>query len=571
MANEKGPDATIATPAQVEAGRPQEQNDAIEQDSTNVTSPTSPQTDEKAHWLKDEIQTIPHNNLWIVFPASYTITILASRAIANTGVTIVFLAALDQTIIGTALPTIVRNLGSSSGYSWIGSAYLLAASALAPLWGILSVSSDPYGPFSFPSHVTHVVSTRDVVPLRQDLIGRKPVLYFGMIVFMGGSALCGAAKSIVWLILARAIQGIGGGCIIQMSQIVIADIVSLADRGKYAGTMGATWGIASVIGPLLGGLLTDKVSWRWCFYINLPTGGLAAFLLLRLHLNPVPRQSLRTHIANFDFIGLFLIIGAVVCLLVGFNQSETSWKSASTIALITVSVPIFAAGVVNEFYTKRRPIIPPRVFKTRTTFLFLITVFLHAFAFFAATYYLPLYFQSRGATALMSGVRMIPYSLVASAFAIISGQVVARTASYRPIMWIAWGILTLGFGLMIDLDGSSSTAKQVLYLIIAAVGTGCLFQTPMIGMQAAMPVRDMATATSVLGLMRQLGGTVGISAGGAVYVSFLRRRLDKISGYNADQIPNSDLINNVGKLKSLQPQELHDQVVAAYAKSISSI
>ncbi|KAG8949458.1 hypothetical protein FRC04_008557 [Tulasnella sp. 424] len=521
-----------------------------EQRQPDSTKPPDPKEE---HWTKREVIQIPHNNLWIVFPG-----------LMLSGMYRFFLAALDQTIVGVALPTIVRDLGSSSGYAWVGSAYLLVASALAPLWGILS-----------------------------DLVGRKPILYFGISAFIVGSALCGAAKSMIWLILCRGIQGIGGGCIIQLTQITISDIVSLEQRGKFVGAIAATWGIASVLGPLVGGVLTDRASWRWCFYINLPTGGIAAALLLRLRLNPTPRKTLRSHIANFDFLGLFLIIGGVACLLVGFNQSETDWHSPVTIALVAVSVPLIAAGIVNEFHTSRRPIIPPRLFKTRTTLCILITVFLHAYAFFSASFYLPLYFQTRGATALTSGVHMLPYSLVASLFAALSGQVVSRMGAYRPTMWFGWTVMTLGFGLMIDLDGNSNLPKQILFLFVAAIGTGCLFQTTLMGMQAAMPQKDIATVTATFGLARhvniwfpfpqtlpltltfasdrQIGATVGISASGSVYVSFLRRRLNNIQGYDASRIPNNQLINGVSSLKTIQPDSLRAQVVGAYAKSISSI
>ncbi|KIO29866.1 hypothetical protein M407DRAFT_160836 [Tulasnella calospora MUT 4182] len=519
------------TPSQLEAGVPPSEVDEKETNAAGASEEATTKPAEgpakEEHWTKREVVEIPDNNLKIVFPG----LMLA-----------VFLAALDQTIVGTALPTIVRDLGSSSGYSWIGSAYLLAACVLAPLWGILA-----------------------------ELIGRKPVFFTGIGFFMVGSALCGAAKSMIWLILCRAIQGIGGGCIIQLAQITIADIVPLEQRGKYAGSMAATWGIASVVGPLVGGALTDKVTWRWAFYINLPTGGFATLLLLRLRLNPIPSRPLKTHLKEFDFLGLILIMGGVACLLLGFNQSEDSWSKPSTIALVTVSIPILAAGIVNEFYTKRRPIIPPRVFATRTTLAIMLCVFLHGFVFFAAAYYLPLYFQARGASALMSGILLIPYSFGGSILAAVSGQVISRTGKYRPMLWFGFTIMTLGTGLMINLDGNSSRAKEILYQLVAAIGTGSLFMTPLLAIQASMPHKDMATATAAFGLMRQLGGTTGISACGAVYFNFLRRRLNDIPGYDASQIPNSGLIINIGNLKNIQPESLKTEVIGAYAKSVSSI
>ncbi|KDE08593.1 hypothetical protein MVLG_01057 [Microbotryum lychnidis-dioicae p1A1 Lamole] len=473
---------------------------------------------------KDAVHVVPKNNLWIVFPGLMLT---------------VFLAALDQTIVSTALPTISRELGGSSrAYAWVGTAYFLTSTSLSPFYGKAAV-----------------------------IFGRKIVFYTVIVIFLFGSAMCGAAQNMTWLCVCRGVQGVGGGGIIQLTQICVADIIPLRDRSKYSGFLGTTWGIAAVLGPLVGGIFTDTVSWRWVFFINLPTGGIALLVLIfYLNLNPHKTAPLADLVRTFDFLGLGLIVGGLILLLVGFSSGEVSWKSAQTIALLLVGgVMLCIAGFV-ETHTQRSPIIPARLFHTRTTAVILISAFAQAYVFLAISFYLPVYFQSRGSNALESGLRLMPFSVLGAIISIGSGFVINKTGRVKESIIFGFFIFTIGTALLATLTETSNLGKQIGYQLIAACGVGFLFQSAYTGVQASVAIEDMPTATSTVGLIRSLGGTVGISVSGALYASQLRSRLAAIPNYTGTSASQGDL----SSLAFIEPPELKAQVLHAYARAINS-
>ncbi|KAF7331534.1 Membrane transporter [Mycena kentingensis (nom. inval.)] len=537
--------------------------------NTEPSAPPPPVAEKKKHAREDDEHVLPHNNLILVFIA------LMMTA---------FLAALDQTIVATALPTIVNDLGGGKSYSWVGrydplilpAALCLRRRASSPARtsSLLPPSPPTYGKLS-------------------DIFGRKKILYPSIVIFLVsrvessaqtrplgdkiayhrrqfGSGLCGGAKSMTWLIIARAIQGIGGGGIQQLVQIIIGDIVPLEQRGSYGSFIGAMWGIAGVVGPLVGGALTDHVSWRWAFWINLPTGGVAGLLLFwHLNLNPHHGRTLREHVQEFDFAGERVLF----CRRRGDRPA--------TIALLVVGIVLIVVGVWWESYTERSPLIPPRLFQTRTTGIIFLTVFLHSFCFFCAAYYLPLYFQILGASATRSGILIIPFSLLSSATSAMGGFIVTLMGDFRPVMWFSYGIMAIGYGLMILLNERTSLALQIIYPAIAGIGLGFLFLPPLIGMQAAMPVRDMATSSTTFGLFRILGSTIGIAVGQTIWSSILQRNLRAIPNLGsllASQTPPVDLLSSAANLadsihaiQGLQPDALKHRVQHAYTSGVSAI
>ncbi|WBW73192.1 transmembrane transporter [Schizosaccharomyces osmophilus] len=432
---------------------------------------------------------LPSNRLYIVIPGLMLC---------------IFLAALDQTIITTAIPTIEKSFDDSSSYSWIGTAYSLAETAVLPLAGIMS-----------------------------EVVGRKAVLYSSTVIFLLGSALCGAAKSMIWLILCRAVQGIGGGGIMSLVTIVIADITPLQTRSYYTGCFGATWGIASVMGPLMGGAISQKTTWRWIFFINLPTGGIAlTTLIFFLNLIPKPRTSFSQFMKTFDFLGIITITVGVVLFLLGLSLGSTAgvWTHANILCYLIIGILCLVVFAVNETYTKRVKIMPPAAFKTLSLTSIMVTSFLHYYIMSTITYYIPVYLQDvKGDGPLMSGVHTLSFAVVSSVTSAISGFSIGKLRNYTYFMIGGWIILLAGAGSMIAIYHETDISRVMGFIALTAIGVGNLFQPNLIALQASVPPATMATSCSAFMLLRNMGSSIGIAIGAVIYDQRLSTLLQGMS------------------------------------------
>ncbi|TKA76226.1 hypothetical protein B0A49_03306 [Cryomyces minteri] len=443
----------------------------------------------------------------------------------------VFLAALDFTIITTALPTISEHFHSSAGYTWIGSAYLLGNAASTPSWGKIS-----------------------------DIWGRKPILLIANIVFMIGSLIAALSVNIGMLITARAIQGIGGGGLVVLVNICISDLFSMRNRSVYFGVIGMVWALASAVGPLIGGAFTQKVSWRWCFYINLPLDGLAFFIILIFLDLKTPKTPFVDGIKAIDWIGSLTIVGGTLMLLFGLEYGGVSypWGSATVICLIVFGLVTIGLFVVNEWKFAKYPIMPLRLFKYRSNIAALLVCFCHGFVFIAGSYYLPLYFQAvLGATPLLSGVYLLPFALSLSFASAGTGIFIRKTGKYLPPIWFGMAWMTLGFGLFVDFSATISWPRIILYQIVAGIGVGPNFQAPLIALQTMVRPRDIATATSTFGFTRNLATSISVVIGGVIFQNEMARRAASLRSSLGDaaavQLSGSSAGANVGVVDALPP------------------
>ena len=398
-----------------------------------------------------------------------------------------FLAALDQTVVGTALPRIVTDLHGNDIYTWAFTGYLLTATISGPIYGKLS-----------------------------DLFGRRPVLLFAIVIFLVGSALCGQAREMWQFVAFRSLQGLGAGALFPVALAVIGDLFEPSERGKYQGFFGATFGVSSLVGPAIGGIITDTIGWPWVFYVNLPVGFVVFAVIWRL----LPRTGATGARPRIDYLGAALLVAALVPILIGLTNKQTAdWADPSVGALIAVGLAIAAVLVVIEARVTE-PIVPVRLFRVRTFAVAVIAMFVVAMSFFTPVVFLPRWFQFvGGASATQSGYQILALIAGLIVAATASGQIVARTGRYKFVVLGAAAMLALGLFLLSGLRADTPLPLLYVWMFITGLGVGPMFAVLTLIVQASVAPRQIGTATSSLTLFQQIGGSVGLAITGSIFTS----------------------------------------------------
>jgi EmrB/QacA subfamily drug resistance transporter len=396
-----------------------------------------------------------------------------------------FLFALDQTVVGTALPRIVTDLRGDSLYTWAVTVYLLTATISGPVYGKLS-----------------------------DLFGRRPIVIFAVSLFLTSSVLAGLSQQMWQLILFRGLQGLGGGAVFPVALAVVADLYTPAERGKYLGLFGAVFGLSSLLGPGIGGFITDQFSWHWIFFVNVPLGLVSLVVLWRL-LPPIRRPEAGN---NIDYLGAAAFTLAIAPFLVGLTNKQTGeWSDPAVGGLILLGLAFGALFILIESRVSD-PILPLGLFRNRAFTISVSGMFLAAFGFFAAVIFLPRWFQSvAGASATESGYNLLPLLLALIFSAIASGQIVARTGRYKVLMFGSLVLLAAGLFLLTNLRADTSRPTLWLWMVVTGLGIGPSFAVFTLIVQNTVERTCVGVATASLTFFQQIGGTIGLTLAGTVF------------------------------------------------------
>jgi EmrB/QacA subfamily drug resistance transporter len=415
------------------------------------------------------------------------------RVIFGALMLVLLLASLDQTIVSTALPTIAGDLGGLQHLSWVVTAYLLTSTVTGPIYGKLG-----------------------------DLYGRKIVLQIAIVIFLIGSALCGLSQSMFQLIAFRALQGLGAGGLIVVTLAVVGDVVPPRERGKYQGFFGAVFGVSTIIGPLLGGFFVDNLSWRWIFYVNLPVGAVALAVIA-----VVFQTRTETKYHALDIAGATLLAGTLtsVVLFTSLGGSTWAWTSPQIIALMVASVVLLPLFIYAE-HRSTEPILPLSLFRDHTFSVTSVVGFIVGFALFGAVTYLPLYLQvTKGQSPTRSGLQLVPLMGGLLVTSIVSGQLISKWGRYRVFPIFGTAVIAFAMFLLSRLGAGSPVWVAALYAFVLGLGLGSVMQVLVLAVQNAVKPSVMGVATSGSTMMRQVGGSIGVSVFGAIFSNRLHSEL----------------------------------------------
>jgi EmrB/QacA subfamily drug resistance transporter len=450
------------------------------------------------------------------------------------------LAALDQTIVSTALPTIVGDLGGLNRLAWVVTAYILASTISTPLYGKLG-----------------------------DLYGRKRLFQAAIVIFLVGSVLCGLAQNMLELIGFRALQGLGAGGLMVGAFAIIGDVVSPRERGRYMGYMGGVWAFASVVGPLIGGFIVDNLSWRWVFYVNVPVAAVALVVVAAV----LPASGERVS-HRIDVEGTILLAGAAGSITLGLTWGgvQYAWGSPTIVGLFVAGAALVVAFIFQERRAKE-PIVPLSLFRNGIFNVSTGTGFIVGLAMFGAITYLPVYMQVvHGVTPTSSGLRLLPLMAGVLGSSVIGGRIISKVGRYKAFPIVGTALMAIGMYLLSHLGPHTSFMLAYLYMLVLGIGLGSVMQVLILAVQNAVDYRNLGVATSTSTFFRSMGGSFGVAIFGTIFSNRLGHWLPRLVPKSVlAHTPPSQLIHaSPAQLRALPP-EVHAGLVDAISRSLNTV
>ncbi|KAG9303181.1 hypothetical protein G9A89_001797 [Geosiphon pyriformis] len=452
-----------------------------------------------------------------------------------------FLAALDSTIVSIALPKIASEFNALSDIAWVGTAYYLSSTASQPLYGKLS-----------------------------DIFGRKFVFLFAIEAFIIGSVMCGAAPNMTFLIVSRGVAGVGCGGIISLVNIIITDIVPLSQRGKYQGIITGTFAISSVVGPFVGGILTDQASWRWAFYINIPLGLLAILVTAKLLNLPHVYGSFKANLYRVDYLGTIVFFAAFIAILLPLNWggSKYAWNSPKIISLLVIGLLLTLLFIFIQLRIAVEPTISSHLFKIRNVLLSFIANFAIGIPYTGAIFYIPLYFQAvKGQGATEAGLQLIPYLAGMLILSLGSGFSASMSGEYRGWITFGYAAIAVGCGLMGTFNETTNQLQAIAYMWLVGAGLGCSLQTAFLSPQSSVNYKDIAIVTTLVTFFRSVGGIFGLAICGAIFNNSLESSL---LNFLPEDIPLDQVMNSIEFVRTL-PEDIRDPIIHAYVIALQNV